>query len=241
MINVLFPLAGSNKFFPETEYLFPKPLIDICDKTMIEIVIDNFKSLKDINFIFIVNEDDCKKFHLDNTLKLLTNNQCRIVKIQGETKGAACSALMAIEHIDNDMPLIISNADQIIEEDINKIVDYFKEYDGGVVTFESVHPRWSFVKTDENNFVIEAAEKRPISKNAIAGFYYLKKGKDFVKSAMNMIKKDANVNGIYYIAPSLNEMILNHKKITIYKIDNEKYHTFYTPQKIEEYKRRKQC
>lgn len=241
MINILIPLAGKNKFFPESEYPFPKPLIEICDKTMIEMVINNFKNLDDINYIFIVNEKDCKKFHIDNTLKLLTDNQCEIIKIQGETKGAACSVLMAIEYINNDEELIISNADQVIEEDLNKIVNYSKQYDGGVITFESVHPRWSYVKTDENNFVIEAAEKRPISKNAIAGFYYFKKGKDFVNSAMNMIKKDANVNGIYYIAPSLNEMILNHKRISIYKIDNNKYFTFYIPQKIEEYKRKKQC
>lgn len=241
MINILFPLAGSNKFFPELEYPFPKPLIEVCNKTMIEIVINNFISLRDINFIFIVNESDCKKFHLDKTLKLLTNNECTIIKIQNKTKGAACSALMAIEDIYSDKPLIISNTDQIIEEDINKIVHSFNKFDGGVVTFESVHPRWSYIKIDKNNLAIEATEKRPISKNAIAGFYYFNKGKYFIQSAMDMIKKDANINGMYYIAPSLNEMILTHKKITTYKIDNNKYHTFYTPQKIEEYKRKKQC
>ena len=238
MVNILIPLAGKNKFFPEAEYPFPKPLIEIGENTMIEMVVNNFSYIQEKCFIFIVNEEDCKKFHIDNTLKLLTNDNCKIIKLQNETKGAACSALMAIEYINNDIPLIISNADQIIEKDIKNIIKNFTNYDAGVITFESVHPRWSFVKTDENNLVIEATEKRPISKNAIAGFYYFNKGEDFVSSAMSMIKKDANVNGIYYIAPSLNEMILNNKKVGIYKIENNQYNTFYTPQKIEEYKRR---
>lgn len=241
MINVLFPMAGGNKFFARTNYPFPKPLIEICGKTMIEMAIDNFKSLERVNFIFILNKKECRKFHIDDTLKLLTGNQCKIIQVEGETKGAACSALMAIEYINNDIPLVISNFDQIIEEDINKVLHYFSQFDGGVIIFKSVHPRWSYVKVNAKGFVIEAAEKRPISRNAIAGFYYFRRGQDFVTSAMNMIRKDSNVNGIYYIAPSLNELVLRHKRIAVFAIDEEKYHTFYMPQKIEEYRRKKQC
>ena len=238
MINVLFPLAGKSNFFPENKYPFPKPLIEINDKMMIEIVIENYKNINEVNFIFVISENDCKKFHLDNTLNLLTDGNCQIVKLQNETKGAACSALMAIEYIDNDIPLIIANADQVFEEDLEKVIRSFEEYDGGVITFESAHPRWSYVKVDRNSFVVEASEKKPISKKAVAGFYYFRKGGDFIESAMSMIEKDANVNGFYYIAPSLNEMILRHKKLTTFFIEKDKYFTFYMPQKMEEYKRK---
>ena len=242
MINILIPLAGKNQFFPEAEYPFPKPLIELNDKTMIELVINNFDSIKEEKqFIFIVNSDDCKKYHLDNVLNLLTNENCKIIKINNETKGAACSAMMAIEYINNDDSLIIANADQLFDDDMSEIIDSFKDVDGGVVSFESIHPRWSYARVDENNYIVETAEKRPLSKHAIAGFFYFKKGKDFIDSAMNMIKKDANVNGLYYISPTLNEMVLNNKKLIVKTIDNNKYHTFYTPQKIQEYERLKQC
>ena len=56
-----------------------------------------------------------------------------------------------------------------------------------------------------------------------------------------MIKKDASVNGLYYISPTLNEMVLENKTITIFQIENGKYHTFYTPQKIKEYERILSC
>lgn len=242
MINILIPLAGKNQFFPESEYPFPKPLVEFNDKTMIEHVIDNFISLKkEKQFIFIVNSEDCSKYHLDNVLNILTDNKCKIIKLDNETKGAACSAMMAVEYIANDKPLIISNADQLFDIDIQDAVDSFENSDAGVITFESVHPRWSYVRLNGNDQVSETAEKRPISKNAIAGFYYFKEGKDFISSASKMIKKDANINGVYYVSPSLNEMVLENKTITTYKIKNSNYHTLYTPQKIKEYERLIQC
>lgn len=242
MINILIPLAGSNQFFSENEYPYPKPLIEINNKTMIEHVISNFDSIKkEKQFIFIVNSDDCKKYHLDNVLNLLTDHRCKIIKIDNETKGAACSAMMAIEYINNDVPLIIANADQLFDDKLEDLISDFYVYDGGVISFDSIHPRWSYARLDDENHIVETAEKRPLSKHAIAGFFYFKEGKDFILSAMNMIKKDANLNGLYYISPTLNEMVLNNKKLIVKKIDNDKYHTFYTPQKIQEYERLNQC
>lgn len=242
MINILIPLAGKNQYFSETDYPFPKPLIEFNAKTMIEHIIDNFSSIqKEKQFIFIVNSEDCKKYHLDNVLNILTNNTCKIIKLDNETKGAACSAMMAVEYINNEMPLIISNADQLFDVCLDKVISKFQNSDAGVITFESIHPRWSYVRLDSENKVTETAEKRPISKNAIAGFYYFKNGKDFISSSSKMIKKDANVNGLYYISPVLNEMVLENKIIDIFKIENEKYHTFYTPQKIKEYERLMSC
>jgi len=243
MINILIPLAGKNQFFPETEYPFPKPLIEFNGKTMLEHVLSNFNAIKDDKqFIFIVNNDDCKKFHLDNVLNLLTEFTCKIIKLNHETRGAACSAMMAVEYIDNAIPLIITNADQLFDIELSEVISLFeKQCDAGVITFESIHPRWSYVKINDDGNVVETAEKRPISKDAIAGFYYFQKGSYFIESASKMIQKDAHVNGLYYIAPSLNEMVLQNKIIRTYKVENKDYHTFYTPQKIQEYEREKRA
>lgn len=236
MINVLIPMAGKNQYFAESEYPFPKPLIEIGQKTVIEHVISNLTSINaKVQFIFVMNATDCRKFHLDNTLNILTDDKCKIIRLENETKGAACSALMAVRHIANNKPLIIANADQIFEGSLKDLVSDFKDSDAGVMTFESVHPRWSYVRLNGNQQVVETAEKRPISRDAIAGLYYFKQGKDFVDSAMRMIQKDSSINGNFFISPTLNEMILLGKKITTIKVDRENYHTFYTPQKIKEY------
>lgn len=236
MINVLIPMAGKSLYFSETEYPFPKPLLEIGPRTVIEHVISNLSSIDaELQFIFVLNSADCRKFHLDSTLNIITDHKCKIIRLENETKGAACSALMAISHIANDKPLIIANSDQIFEGSLKDMVAGFRDSDAGVMTFESVHPRWSYVRLNEDQQVVETAEKRPISRNAIAGLYYFRHGRDFVDSAMSMIQKDSSVNGSFFIAPTLNEMILKGKTIRTTKIDVEKYHTFYTPQKIKEY------
>jgi len=201
-------------------------------------VIKNITQEKDFDkIIFIVNQEECDKFHLDNTLNLLSPIKPEIIKLRTDTQGALCSVLLSIEHINNDQPLIISNADQIFDQGI---MDYFERFttsdlDAACLTFSSVHPRWSYVKENEMGLVIETAEKRPISRHAIAGLYLYKKGSDFIQCGMTSIKRGASIDGKYFIAPVFNEYVLSGKKVGHYSVPNEQYHTFYSPQKIEEY------
>jgi dTDP-glucose pyrophosphorylase len=237
-MNLVIPIGYNSTFFNIEDYGYPKPLIEIMGVPMIQYVIKNIT--KDVHFnkiIFIVKQDECDKFHLDNTLNLLSPIRPEIIKLRSDTQGALCSVLLAIEHINNDQPLLISNADQIFDQDIANYVEIFSSsnLDAACLTFTSVHPRWSYVRTDESGLVVETAEKRPISRPAIAGVYLYKKGSDFVQSGMSSIKHGSSVEGKYFIAPVFNEYVLAGKKVGHFPIPNEQYHTFYSPQKIEEY------
>lgn len=240
MINVLMPLSGGSKFFDSEEYFYPKMLVEIQGKPMVQYAIENIQTLhKDLNFIFVVKRSDCAKFHLDDTLRLLASPNCKIIMLDHETKGAACSALMAIDEINNDNPLIISNFDQIIDSDLAALYSDLEtsKADAGCLVFETTHPRWSFVLLDDEDFVVETAEKRPLSRNAIAGFYYYKHGADFVGAAQSMIRKQCSNSENFFVSPTFNELILRGKKIKSLRILNERYHSFYTPQKVEEYEK----
>lgn len=240
MINILIPLAGKSLFFDNNEFIYPKPLIEIHGKPMIQWVYENYLELQEeCRFIFAVNKTDCDKYHLDYVLRLVTAESCHIVKLEGETQGALCSCLMTIDYIDNEDNLIIVNGDQIICTDISQVLLTFKnkDYDAGTICFDSVHPRWSYVRLDENNLIVETAEKRPISRNAIAGFYFFKMGKNFVQAAMRSVKKDSNVDGKYFISSSINELVLDQKKMGIFRIKPESYLSFYSPQKIKQHEK----
>jgi NDP-sugar pyrophosphorylase family protein len=234
MLNVIIPL-GSGKFDADNEnYLYPLPLIDIQGKALIEYLLDNLNAIKEEKrFVFIVKETDCKQFHLDNILKQLVKNSA-VVRIKGQTKGAVCSVLFAIDEIDKDEELIIVNSDQVIETDYNIVLERLRAYDGGVITFNSVHPRWSYIRTDNDN-VVETAEKNPISNKAIAGFYYFKKAHDFINGAFKVVKFDENHSGSYYTSSVFNQLVLNGKHIGFVEISKEQYYSFYSPQKIKEF------
>ena len=67
------------------------------------------------------------------------------------------------------------------------------------------------------------SEKKPISKNAIAGFYYFQKAGDFIEGAKNIIRKDTRVNGRFYISSVVNEIILKNGLVLPIHIPNNKY------------------
>ena len=233
MVNILIPSMGKSTFFEDS--FFPKPLIEIKGKTMLEMVIENYVCVDPKNYIFVFDDKDCSEFHLDSSAKILSPLSTAI-RLRNQTKGALCTCLMAVDYINNDTPLIIANSDQIIDIDYKAVLKYFEcgQADAGIITFPSIHPRWSYARK-RGKEVIEVAEKRPISKDAIAGFYYYKKGSDFVDGAKRALVKDNCLNGRFYISASINEMILSGKKIMYFDIPKEKYHSFYSYEKIKEY------
>ena len=124
MLKIILPLAGSSELFQKAGFPYPKPLIEIKGKPMIEWVIESTKSLNVPNqIIFIIKEEDSNIYHLDNTLKLLDSN-CKIVKLKNNTKGGLCSVLMAIDDIDDEDSILVLNSDQIIDENLSKIYDF---------------------------------------------------------------------------------------------------------------------
>ena len=82
MLKIILPLAGSSDLFQKAGFPYPKPLIEINGKPMIEWVIASTKTLDVLSeIIFIIKEEDSNLYHLDNTLKLLDPN-CKIVKFK---------------------------------------------------------------------------------------------------------------------------------------------------------------
>jgi len=217
-LNVLIPMAGAGTRFKEVGYSFPKPLVEVDGKPMIQLVVENIGI--DANFVYVCQKEHRKKFNLDTMLNLVTSNNT-IIDIDYVTEGAACTALLAKEHIDNDNPLFFANSDQYVKWDSVEFMYTMqeKDCDGGIVTFKATHPKWSFAEIDENNIVKRVAEKDPISNDATVGFYYWKKGSDFVKYAEKMIAKNIRVNNEFYVCPVFNEAIEDGKKIIAYEAD----------------------
>lgn len=217
-MNVLIPMAGAGSRFESAGYTFPKPLIDVNKKPMIQVVVENLNI--DANYIYIVQRKHREKYNLDTLLNLITPG-CSIVETDGVTEGAACTCLLAKDYINNENPLFLANSDQFVEWNSNEFMYKMSETncDGGIVTFESTHPKWSFAKTNEFGLVTEVAEKNPISNIATVGFYYWKHGSDFVRFAEQMIKSNIRTNNEFYVCPVFNQAISAGLKIRTYNAE----------------------
>lgn len=205
-LNIIIPMAGAGSRFSKAGYTFPKPLIEVKGKPMIQVVVENL-NIK-ANFIFIVRKEHRKMYHLDTTLNLIAPN-CKIVEVDQLTEGAACTALLAKEHINNNKPVFFANSDQFVEWNSNEFFYKMNETDcdGGIPVFTSTHPKWSFIRMNDEGNILEVQEKNPISDKATVGFYYFKKGSEFVRCAEEMIKNNDRVNGEFYLCPVYNYLI----------------------------------
>ena len=230
-MNILIPMAGRGSRFATQGFTFPKPLIEVRGKPMIQVVVDNLNI--QAKFTFIVLKEHYEKYSLQYLLNLIAPD-CNIIQVDGITEGAACTTLLAKEFIDNDQPLLMANSDQFVEWDSNETIYAFtnNECDGGILTFPASHPKWSYAKLDNDGFVSEVAEKKPISEHATVGIYWWKKGSDYVKYAEQMIKKDIRTNNEFYVCPVFNEAIQDGKKIRIKEINKDGMWGIGTPEDL---------
>jgi dTDP-glucose pyrophosphorylase len=233
---LLIPIAGPDEAFARKRNSYGKMLAEIDGIPLIEHVWKSLSGIKAEKVVFVIKKKDSDNYQLDQVLKLMIPG-CSVVFANGPTAGAACTCLLAIDHISRKDELVVVNGDQVIETDFEKTLIRFRKekYDSGTIIFDSIHPRWSFVKLDEFGFVIEAAEKRPISRYATAGFFYFKRGEMFIDGAMDAIRKSASVNNQYFICPVLNQLILKNLRVGVHKIERAAYHSLSTPKNVNQF------
>jgi len=233
-MQIMFLMGSSHVEKNKEDY--PLYLTEINEKLILEQQIDLCRNLNPRRFLFCVKADDIKSFRMDAVLSQLVPNS-HIISINGTTKGAICTALLGARYINNDEELLLMAVDDFVDDSGMAVIEYFRENhaDAGVVSFSSVHPRYSFARLDHDGKVIEVSEKQPVSKNALASYYYFRNGSDFVDCAKNVIRKDNPVNGSFYVSQALNEMILKQKKVLMYKITNDRFHPLKTETQLAQY------
>jgi len=219
--NLVVPMAGRGSRFTEEGYTDSKPFIDVDGKPMIQRVIENlnFKFNPEYKTIILCQKSDYERYDFSIFNNIIGHNNIEIIQVDGITEGAACTLLLAKEFIDSDVPMLSFNTDQMIEYNVEETFNKFKLYDGGIPCFWGDSTDWSYARTNNLDLVNEVAEKKVISNNATAGYYYWSKGSDFVKYAEEMIAANDRVNNEFYVAPVYNYAIMDGKRITISQVD----------------------
>jgi len=228
-MNILIPMAGDGTRFKKEGIKIPKPLVDVMGKSMVQRVVDSLEF--DASFIFIVREQHIIDFKIDELLNEIAPN-CKILTTDKLTEGAACTALLAKDYINNEKELLICDVDSLVYFDKSLLKK--DGFDAAIMTFIDSKTCWSFVESQGHlKEIFQVAEKKPISNYASSGRYYWKRGHDFVYYAEMMIKENFRVNGEFYISPVFNYAIKDKNKVLNIVVD--KFNNLGTPEDLNEF------
>ncbi|MCJ2033218.1 glycosyltransferase family 2 protein [Methylobacterium sp. J-068] len=232
-MNVLI-LAAGEKQPASGSPVYPTWLSEIEGTLLLERQVKALQAAESARFIFLFRHEDVETYYLNDIIGQIAPGSVTI-GLRGETAGAACTALLAIGDIDMDAELVVASATDQIDVDFAAVIAGFRNQgaDAGILTFPSLHPRYSYVRIDAEGWVVESSEKRPISRSASTGLYWFRKASDFFDGAKEMILKDAHVQNKFFICPILNELILCQKKIGVYRLTTDQYHPLKSDKQVD--------
>ena len=209
-MKCLILAAGyATRLYPLTEN-FPKPLLQIKGKSILDWLIDDLETSKKINeYIVISNHKFIDHF---NEWKNTRKENITIIDDGTETNetrlGAVCDILLAIDKLKIDDDILVVAADNLLFFSFADFVKFVKEKDSSCIMCHEQNDKIKLQRTgvvvlDENNKVLNMEEKpqEPKSTWAVPPFYiYLKKDLDLViHSVENGCGKDAPGNLAHYL------------------------------------------
>lgn len=162
-LNVIMPMGGGGTRFGNHGFNVPKPLIEIYGKPFFYWATQSLvKNIEIESLTFVVLKEHIEKFTIDQRIKEFYPD-ARINVIPEVLPGAVLTCKAGVINIENDKPIIFNDCDHLFlcssfyEFCKN---DEFETIDGGLLTFKSHDPKFSFVAYDENGYVNHTVEKR---------------------------------------------------------------------------------
>lgn len=193
-MKALIPAAGyATRLYPLTRD-FPKPLLDISGRPMIEHIISKIADIPEINEIIVVtnakffaNFDAWKKnFNSKTPITILNDG----TQNENEKLGAIGDFQFAIEKAGIKEDLLIINADNLFNFDLLKPYSLFKSKKSDIVCFFDIGSveearKMGVGQLDSSGRVIDFVEKPPEPKTTLmsTGIYFYK------ASTVQLIKK----------------------------------------------------
>ena len=208
-MNIVMPMAGHGRRFAEAGYSAPKPLIDVLGRPMYSWAVDGLPLDRAKRLIFVCLREHLKDLDLERDIRTrYAAYDPIILPLDQVTHGQACTVLMAQEWIDNSDELLIFNADTHCRTTLGSAIESWSaDVAGALDIFIAEGDKWSFVRLEGSDRVVETAEKKRISTWGTTGLYYFRHGYDFVRHTKAMISEEDRINNEFYIAPLYNRMI----------------------------------
>jgi dTDP-glucose pyrophosphorylase len=230
-------MAGLGSRFKLENFETPKPLIRVDGKSLVEHSVDSLNIEGDYIFVTRKFEYEQHNRELSDLLQQLKPGSLEIC-LGYPTRGASETCLAAVAQINNDDELIITNCDQILHWNSEAFLRFSRasDVDGSVLTFESNDPRHSYADVNGDMFISRLREKQVISKHALVGLHYWRRGRDFVAAAEQQIKRYTQPSSAEcYISETYNILIEQGLRIKAIHTSASSYTPLGTPKDVARY------
>ena len=204
-MKVIIPTAGrGTRLLPHT-LTKPKQLINVAGKAVLGHIIDGLAKLPVEEYIFVVGY---LPEQIEDYVKGHYNMSARFVE-QSDPSGQADAILRCRDFVDG--PILIVFSDTLTDVDFSELnsspadaIVYVKEVDDP--------RRFGIAVLNEQGFVTRFVEK-PDSmddKLAVIGVYYIRDSRLLMECCQELIKRNIQTKGEYYLADAFNLMIEEH-------------------------------
>jgi len=151
--------------------IIPKPLIPLNDKTILELIMDQFREIGCDTFYMSVNyKYELLKYYIEN---LETKYKVEFFK---EDKPLGTIGSVSLLKHQLKTPFFVSNCDIIIDQDYRDVYDYHIENNNQitiVAALKSYKIPYGVVETGDNGSLLSMSEKPEITYLANTGIYIL--------------------------------------------------------------------
>lgn len=235
-------MSGIGNRFVEAGYQDPKPLIVIDGKPIIEHVCDLFPGENKVTFI-------CNAKHLSETnmrdILLSIKPNANVVEIPNHKLGPVYAVSLIENLIEDNEEVIVNYCDFGTYWNYEAFLKHTRDRgaDGAIPAYKGFHPHmlgstnYAFMR-DKKQWMLEIKEKESFTNNrmneyASNGTYYFKEGLYVKKYFKELIDKDINLKGEYYVSLIYNLLVRDGLKVSIYGVQHMLQ--WGTPQDVEEY------
>lgn len=212
-MKAIIPLAGFGTRLRPHTYTKPKPLVNVAGKPVLGHILDKLLDLDIEEILFITG-------YLGDQIEQYVSTHyhfpARYVE-QKELKGQAHAIWLAREHVQG--PVLIIFVDTIFEADLKPLENVAS--DGVIYVKEVEDPRRFGVVTVEDGYITRFVEKpaEPVSNLAVIGVYYLKQSGLLFDCIDELIARDIQTKGEYFLADALQLMVERGARLDAWTVD----------------------
>jgi glucose-1-phosphate thymidylyltransferase len=212
-MKVIIPLAGFGTRLRPHTYTKPKPLVNVAGKPVLGHILDKLEGLDIEEVVFIVGY---LGEQIEDYVESNYDFHASYVE-QEELKGQAHAIWLAKEHVQE--PVLIIFVDTIFESDLAALNRL--DSDGAIYVKEVVDPSRFGVVTLVDGYISRFVEKpsSPISNLAVIGVYYLRDSVALFAAIDELLEKQIQTKGEYFLADALQIMINRGARLEAWTVE----------------------